>query len=443
VSNSGDESRVVLNITTESRNIVSTLPFKARLVRSRALFALVPTLVAGIVTGLAPAAHATANNDNFWSAQGLSAASGSYTMSNVGATVEPGEPALTGHPAAASLWFHWTPAFSSHVVLTTQGSAVDTRLAAYTGSTLTGLTQVAANDDAQFAGIWGVQSKIGFQATAGKSYMIALDGYTAADVGKVVLNWTSNDAFVAATALPSNPQGWYQTMTGTTEGTTKEAGEPDHGCGQGGVGCNPGGASVWFSWTPSFDGVAVFHTMTSTFDTLLGVYTGNSVSGLTYVAGNDDQGGTTTSLVQFDAHKGMTYRIAVDGAVVGTTVQTGTYNMTFGELGPRVNLSGSKVSEGNSGTRSLPFTVKLSAPAHKTTVVQWKTQAASATANIDYIPGTGSVTFYAGDLSKTFNVQVNGDTVKESDETVGVVITAPNDTAWGTMYAQGTIANDD
>ena len=67
---------------------MSNLHPQPRLARGRALFAVVPVLVAGIVTGLAPAANATSNNDNFSAAQALSPASGSYTMSNVGATVE-------------------------------------------------------------------------------------------------------------------------------------------------------------------------------------------------------------------------------------------------------------------------------------------------------------------------------------------------------------------
>ena len=51
----------------------------------------------------------------------------------------------------------------------------------------------------------------------------------------------------------------------------------------------------------------------STFDTLLGVYTGNVVSGLSLVADDDDSGAGTTSLVTFTAVLGTVYQIAVDG----------------------------------------------------------------------------------------------------------------------------------
>ena len=49
--------------------------------------------------------------------------------------------------------------------------------------------------------------------------------------------------------------------------------------------------------------------------TLLGVYTGTSVSSLTTIASNDDSptGGTTTSKVTFAVTAGTTYQIAIDG----------------------------------------------------------------------------------------------------------------------------------
>jgi hypothetical protein len=56
-------------------------------------------------------------------------------------------------------------------------------------------------------------------------------------------------------------------------------------------------------------------TLGSSFDTLLAVYTGTSVSALTAVASNDDSpaGGTVTSKVSFAATAGRQYQIAVDG----------------------------------------------------------------------------------------------------------------------------------
>jgi hypothetical protein len=97
------------------------------------------------------------------------------------------------------------------------------------------------------------------------------------------------------------------TASGSNINATKEAGEPNHGY-------NPGGRSVWWSWTATQSRTVTISTAGSNFDTLLGVYTGGSVSALTTVATNDDDpSGGSTSRVTFNAVAGVTYQIAVDG----------------------------------------------------------------------------------------------------------------------------------
>jgi hypothetical protein len=55
-------------------------------------------------------------------------------------------------------------------------------------------------------------------------------------------------------------------------------------------------------------------TAGSAFNTLLAVYTGNSVSNLSEIASDNNSGGTSNrSIVHFTAATGMTYDIAVDG----------------------------------------------------------------------------------------------------------------------------------
>jgi hypothetical protein len=112
----------------------------------------------------------------------------------------------------------------------------------------------------------------------------------------------SNDDFVNAQLL----SGAAGRVTGTTEGATRQAGEPGH-AGQ------AGGASVWYRWTPPATGTAAIDTIGSGFDTLLAVYTGSNVAALTAVASNDDFAGPGASRVTFPAVAGATYRIAVDG----------------------------------------------------------------------------------------------------------------------------------
>ena len=94
---------------------------------------------------------------------------------------------------------------------------------------------------------------------------------------------------------------------GSNTNATRETGEPYHAG-------KYGNHSVWLQWTAPADGVATFNTLGSSFDTLLAVYTGTSLSSLSFVAANDDEGnGRLTSLVQFNAAGGTSYNIAVDG----------------------------------------------------------------------------------------------------------------------------------
>src|SRR5207249_2573794 len=86
----------------------------------------------------------------------------------------------------------------------------------------------------------------------------------------------------------------------------KESGEPNHAG-------NVGGASIWYTWTPTNSGQAVVDKIGSSFNTLLGIYTGTSVTNLTLVASDDDSGGNGTSRAIFNVTSNITYKIAVDG----------------------------------------------------------------------------------------------------------------------------------
>src|SRR2546427_195941 len=113
----------------------------------------------------------------------------------------------------------------------------------------------------------------------------------------------ANDLFVNAQSIG----GASGRVTGSNVGATKESGEPSHAG-------NAGGRSVWYNWTAPDSGSVTIETVGSSFDTLLAVYTGSSVSTLTRVASNDDiSGGTLQSRVSFSAAAGTVYRVAVDG----------------------------------------------------------------------------------------------------------------------------------
>ncbi|MFL5935904.1 MAG: fibronectin type III domain-containing protein [Gaiellaceae bacterium] len=249
-------------------------------------------------------------NDDFANAVVLSGQNASRSGdTNVHATVEAGEPTtVAGAPTGASVWYRWTPAATGVATIDTATSDFDTLLAVYTGGAVGTLDPLASNDDA------GVQtSSVTFQATGGTVYQIRVDGY-AGDAGTVNLHLDevlapANDIFANAIAL----SGRSASRTGDTNvGATLEPGEPDTVAGE------PAGASVWYRWTAPAAGQVRIDTTSSSFDTLLGVYTGSAANSLTVVASNDQSGGADTSAVTFLVAVGTTYQIRVDGYFADT-----------------------------------------------------------------------------------------------------------------------------
>ncbi|MBX3728572.1 MAG: formylglycine-generating enzyme family protein [Candidatus Sumerlaeia bacterium] len=117
--------------------------------------------------------------------------------------------------------------------------------------------------------------------------------------------------------------GLTGSVTGTTVGAVYELDEPLHRN-------NAWGPTVWYRWTPEHRGSAVFHTCQgSTYDTMLAVYTGESLRSLKLVTANDnsllgDCGGVR-SRVAFTANAGTTYYIVVGGA----EFDAGDYTLTW------------------------------------------------------------------------------------------------------------------
>jgi hypothetical protein len=115
----------------------------------------------------------------------IAGAGGAVAGSTARAVAEPGEPNF-GWTPDASVWWTWTAPATGNFRFTTTGSNYDTVLAVATGGAITGLTTVAANDDANGT----LQSQVQFGATAGTVYRIWVDGF-ALNRGNVQLNWAA------------------------------------------------------------------------------------------------------------------------------------------------------------------------------------------------------------------------------------------------------------
>ena len=102
-----------------------------------------------------------------------------------------------------------------------------------------------------------------------------------------------------------------------------------------------------------------------------------------------------------------------------------------------------RLTEGNSGTQLATFTVSLSAAVPFPVTVKYATADGTATAGSDYTATSGTVTFAAGETSKSVSVPVIGDTVIESDETFTFNISAPTSATIDRGQRVCTIVNDD
>ena len=148
----------------------------------------------------------------------------------------------------------------------------------------------------------------------------------------------ANDEFSNRIALGGN----NGSVNGVSLLATKESGEPAHAG-------NPGGHSIWWKYAATATGQLSLNTHGSSFDTLLAAYTGSSVSALTAIASNDNDGSANgTSGMFLQVHAGTEYEIAADGAngTAGTTTlnwslnTSATADLSVAITGPSTGASG-------------------------------------------------------------------------------------------------------
>ncbi len=250
------------------------------------------------------------SNDSFSNRLALTGTSLTVTGSLFYASKEPGEPLHANHFGGRSVWYTWTAVDRGLVTVTAGRSGLDYTmapivfplLAVYRGSSVSSLTSVASD-----SGVPNDPARCQFSVQAGQSYAIAVDDDDpfSSDAFVLSLDYTpppANDLF--ANHIVMAGENW--TVSGSTIAATKEAGEPNHAG-------STGTATVWYAWSPLASTTATL-TVTGTFNTVLAVYQGSSVSGLTPVAANDDYVvGSEGSRVTFPAQAGANYMIAIAG----------------------------------------------------------------------------------------------------------------------------------
>lgn len=263
--------------------------------------------------------------DQFADAKPMTGNVWSDDRSNAGYTAESGEPSHAGVGAASkSVWYKWTPQVAGTAAVDTRGSALDTRLGVYLGTSVNRLALVASNDN----DFGRTSSKATFGVRAGENYYIAVDGKNGASgnfkiaaslVSNSVTPSPTNDPF--ASPLPITNAPLY--LTGSNVNATSQTGE------------TAGTGTVWYEWTAPKTGVVTMTTEGSLFDTTLGAFSGASVSSAVILASvpastggayNDNAVlGSRWSRIRFQASAGGKYLIRV----AGVRGATGRYKLNI------------------------------------------------------------------------------------------------------------------
>ena len=117
-------------------------------------------------------------------------------------------------------------------------------------------------------------------------------------------------------------------------------------------------------------------------------------------------------------------------------------------INPSLAIEDARVSEGNSGTTSLEFTVTASAVSQvpgdiADATVDWSTTAGTATAGADFATASGTLSIPGGTSRVTIRVDVFGDGDAEANETLTVTLSSPTNATITRTTATGPIIDDD
>ena len=140
-------------------------------------------------------------NDDFADRITLAVGTNQTTGSNQLATFEAGEPRNPSVAGDATVWWEWNPLSSGEATITTEGSSYDTTLAVYSGTELSSLTLIGADDDT-----FGLQSSVTFTAFSSVVYQVQVSGW-AAETGDIELHYPSPGGPVGTPVIVTEPVG--------------------------------------------------------------------------------------------------------------------------------------------------------------------------------------------------------------------------------------------
>jgi hypothetical protein len=110
---------------------------------------------------------------------------------------------------------------------------------------------------------------------------------------------------------------------------------------------------------------------------------------------------------------------------------------------PVASVNDVSVTEGDAGVNYVNFTISLSFAAPGPVTIDFATANGTATAGADYVARSGTVSFAAGESSKTVSVPIIGDARAESSEAFTIALSNSSGATLGDSSGTGTITDND
>jgi len=366
---------------------------------------LAPTSATATIAGVAGPA-----NDAFVNRIALNGFPVNTTGSSLYASKETGEPAHDGVPGGHSVWWTWTAPTSGSCTIDLSGSGFDTVLAVYTGSTLGGLGMVTSDDDSGS----GATSRVAFTASAGTTYQIAVDGYSATAQGAITL------------ALNLGTMGRFATITASDANATE--------------GIDTGTFTVTLSPTSTSATTIPFSVTGSA--SAGGDYT--ALSGSVVVAANTPSATITVTPANDATPESPETVIVTLGSGTGYDVGSpATATVTVSDAPPPVaTITATDANATEAGPTTGTFTVSLSRPAPAVLSIDYTVTGTASPA--DHQPLTIPLVIAVGASSGTIVITPVDDSTIEGGETVvATLVQGTGYTLGGSASASIAITDND
>jgi hypothetical protein len=178
--------------------------------------------------------------------------------------------------------------------------------------------------------------------------------------------------------------------------------------------------------------------------------------------GGSDYVAVAPTVITFNVGNRYAYaRVLINGDVLNEKDETFLVNLTnpvnatiadnqaIGTIlnddsAPALLINDVEITEGDSGTKNLTFTVTLSKASGQNITVNYATADGIARSTSDYVAKNGTLTFAPGSaLTRTISVAIRGDLLVENDETFYVFLSGATNASIGKARGVGTILDDD